>query len=124
MNLYIIFGDMCTYAGAIGTAIFLILCIIVAATQINMPGGEKKFVEMLIAFVVALIMFLVGVGIRSCGGYISQSYDWIKTSERNNLVRECPEDSTMTSYCAYKWKEYRIDSTQAAEEMRKYLEKK
>ena len=124
MNLYIIFGDMCTYAGAIGTAIFLILCIIVAATQINMPGGEKKFVEMLIAFVVAFIILFVGIGIRTGGGYISQSYDWIKTSERNNLVRECPEDSTMTSYCAYKWKEYRIDSTEAAEDMRKYLEKK
>jgi hypothetical protein len=124
MNLYIIFGNVCTYAGAIGTVIFLVLCVIVAATQINSPGGEKKFVEMLIAFVVALIMFLVGVGIRSGGGYISQNYDWIKKSERNNLVRECPEDSTMTSYCAFKWKEYRIDSTEAAEEMRKYLEKK
>ncbi len=124
MNLYIIFGDMCTYAGAIGTVIFLILCIIVAATQINMPGGDKKFIEMVIAFVVSLIMFFGGLCIRNSGGYISQSYDWIKTSERNNLVRECPEDSTMTSYCAYKWKEYRIDSTEAAEEMRKYLEKK
>ena len=124
MNLYIIFGDICTFVGAIGTAIFLILCIVVAATQINLPGGEKKFLEMLGAFVVALIMFFVGFGIRSGGGYISQSYDWIKTSDRNNLVRECPEDSTMTSYCAYKWKEYRIDSTEAAEEMRKYLEKK
>lgn len=41
-----------------------------------------------------------------------------------NLVRDCPEDSTMTSYCAYKWKEYRIDSTEASEYMRKYLEKK
>lgn len=79
---------------------------------------------MIIAFVVALIMFLVGFGIRSGGGYISQNYDWIKTSERNNLVSECPEDSTMTSCCAYKWKEYRIDSTKAAENMRKYLEKK
>ena len=124
MNLYIIFGDIFTFVGGIGTAIFLILCIVVAATQINFPGGEKKFVEMLIAFVVALVMFLVGFGIRSGGGYISQSYDWIKKSERNNLVRECPENSTMTSYCVYKWKEYRIDSTEAAKEMRKYLEKK
>lgn len=123
MNLYIIFGDIFTFVGAIGTAIFLILCIVVA-TQINLPGGEKKFLEMLAAFVVALIMFFVGFGIRSGGGYISQSYDWIKTSDRNNLVRECPEDSTMTSYCAFKWKEYRIDSTEAAKEMKKYLEKK
>ena len=124
MKLYIIFGNACTYAGAIGTAIFLILCIVVAGTKINLPGGEKKFVEMLAAFIVALIMFLVGVCIRSGGGYISQNYDWIKKSERNNLVRECPEDSTMSSYCVYKWKEYRIDSTEAAEDMRKYLEKK
>lgn len=120
INFYLIFGNVCTFAGGIGTAIFLILCIVIAGTKINLPGGEKMFV----AFVVALIMFLVGVGVRSGGGYISQSYDWIKTSERNNLVRECPEDSTMTSYCAFKWKEYRIDSTEAAEEMRKYLEKK
>lgn len=42
MNLYIIFGDMFTYAGAIGTVIFLVLCVIVAATQTNLPGGEKK----------------------------------------------------------------------------------
>ena len=124
MNLYIIFGDIFTFVGAIGTAIFLILCIIVAATQINLPGGEKKFLEMLAAFVVALIMFFVGFGIQSSGGYISQKYDWIKTSDRNNLVRDCPEDSTMSSYCAYKWKEYRIDSTEAAKEMKKYLEKK
>lgn len=123
-NLYLIFGNACTLAGGIGTAIFLILCIVVAVTKINLPGGDKKFVEMLIAFVVALIMFLVGFSIRSGGGYISQNYDWIKKSERNNLVRDCPEDSTMNSYCAYKWKEYRIDSTEAAEEMRKYLEKK
>lgn len=124
MNLYIIFGDICTFAGAIGTAIFLILCIIVAATQINLPGGEKQFLEMLVAFVVALIMFFVGIGISHSGGYISQNYDWIKESERNNLVRDCPEDSTMTSYCAFKWKEYRIDSTEAADDMKKYLEKK
>lgn len=124
MNLYVIFGDVCIFAGAIGTAIFFVLCIIVAVTQINLPGGEKKFLEMLAAFVVALIMFFVGFGICSGGGYISQNYDWIKKSERNNLVRDCPEDSTMTSYCAYKWKEYRIDSTEAAKDMRKYLEKK
>ena len=112
------------YGGAIGTAIFFVLCIIVAVTQINLPGGEKKFVEMLVAFVIALIMFIGGVIARDSGGYISQKYDWIKTSERNNLVRDCPEDSTMSSYCAYKWKEYRIDSTEAAKEMNKYLEKK
>lgn len=123
-NLYLIFGNACTYAGAIGTFIFLVFCVIVAATQINLPGGEKKFVEMLIAFVVSVIIFFVGQGISCSGGYISQNYDWIKKSERNNLVRECPEDSTMTSYCAFKWKEYRIDSTEAADEMRKYLEKK
>ncbi len=79
---------------------------------------------MIIAFTVALIMFFVGLCVRVSGGYISQNYDWIKTSERNNLVRDCSEDSTMTSYCSYKWKEYRIDSTEAAEDMRKYLEKK
>ena len=124
MNLYIIFGNVCTIAGGIGAFIFLVFCIIVAATQINTPGGEKKFVEMLVAFVVAIIMCFGGFGIQSCGGYISQKYDWFKTSERNNLVRDCPEDSTMTSYCAYKWKEYRIDSTEAAKEMKKYLEKK
>ena len=124
MNLYIIFGDICTYAGLIGAIIFLILCIVVAGTKINLPGGEKKFVEMLVAFVIAFIILFVGIGIRTGGGYISQNYDWIKKSERNNLVRECPEDSTMTSYCAFKWKEYRIDSTEAAEDMRKYLEKK
>lgn len=123
-NLYLIFGNACTYAGGIGTAIFLILCIVIAGAKINLPGGEKKFVEMLIAFVIAVIMLFVGIGISHSGGYISQNYDWIKKSERNNLVRECPEDSTMTSYCAFKWKEYRIDSTEAAEEMRKYLEKK
>ena len=104
--------------------IFLVFCIITAVTKINLPGGEKKFVEMLVAFVVSLIMFFVGFGIQSGGGYISQKYDWFKTSERNNLVRDCPEDSTMSSYCAYKWKEYRIDSTEAAKEMKKYLEKK
>ena len=49
MNHFIIFGDIFTFVGGIGTAIFLILCIVVAATQINLPGGEKKFVEMLIA---------------------------------------------------------------------------
>lgn len=123
MNLYVIFGDACTFAGGIGIAIFFVMCII-TGFQINMPGGEKKFVEMLIAFVVSVIMFLVGIGISHSGGYISQNYDWIKKSERNNLVRDCPEDSTMTSYCAYKWKEYRIDSTEAAEDMKKYLEKK
>ena len=123
-NLYLIFGNACTFAGGIGTFIFLVLCIVVAATKINLPGGEKKFVEMLVAFVIAVIMFFVGFGIRCSGGYISQNYDWIKKSERNNLVRECPENSTMTSYCVYKWKEYRIDSTEAAKEMRKYLEKK
>lgn len=123
-NLYIIFGDICTFAGAIGTGIFLVFCIIVAATQINKPDGKKSFFEMIISFVVSVIIFFVGIVIRSCGGYISQNYDWIKTSERNNLVRDCPEDSTMTSYCAYKWKEYRIDSTEVAEEMRKYLKKK
>lgn len=124
MNFYIIFGNVCTYGGAICMFIFLVFCIITAVTQINLPGGEKKFVEMLVAFVVSLIMFFVGFGIQSGGGYISQKYDWVKTSERNNLVRDCPEDSTMTSYCAYKWKEYRIDSTEAANEMKKYLEKK
>ena len=124
MSLYIFFGNVCTIGGAICAAIFLVLCIIVAATQINLPGGEKKFVEMLVAFVVSLIMFFVGFGIQNGGGYISQKYDWVKTSERNNLVRDCPEDSTMSSYCAYKWKEYRIDSTEAAKEMKKYLEKK
>jgi amino acid permease len=123
-NLYIIFGNVCTYAGAIGTVIFLVLCVIVACTKINLPGGEKKFVEMIIALVIALIMFFAGLCVRDSGGYISQNYDWIKKSERNNLVRDCPEDSTMTSYCAFKWKEYRIDSTKAAEDMRKYLEKK
>lgn len=124
MYLYIIFGDIFTYAGAIGTVIFLILCIIVAATQINLPDGEKNFVEMIIALVIALIMFFAGLCVRDSGGYISQNYDWIKKSERNNLVRDCPVDSTMSSYCAYKWKEYRIDSTEAAEDMKKYLEKK
>ena len=79
---------------------------------------------MLVAFIVATIMFFGGLGVSCSGGYISQKYDWIKTSDRNNLVRDCPEDSTMSSYCAYKWKEYRIDSTEAANEMRKYLEKK
>ena len=123
-NLYLIFGNACLFAGGIGTAIFLILCIVVAGTKINLPGGEKKFVEMLVAFVIAVIMLFVGIGISCGGGYISQNYDWIKKSERNNLVRDCPEDSTLSSYCAYKWKEYRIDSTEAAEEMRKYLEKK
>ena len=122
-NLYIIFSNIFTFAGAIGIVIFFIFCII-TGFQINLPGGEKKFVEMLIAFVVSVLMFSVGIGISHSGGYISQKYDWIKTSERNNLVRDCPEDSTMTSYCAFKWKEYRIDSTEAAEEMRKYLEKK
>jgi len=124
MSVYIFFGDICTFAGAIGTVIFLVFCVIVAITQLKFPDGEKKFVEMLIAFVVSLIVFFVGIVVRSGGGYISQNYDWIKTSERNNLVHDCPEDSTMTSYCAYKWKEYRIDSTEAAEDMRKYLEKK
>lgn len=123
-NLYLIFGNACTFAGGIGTAIFLILCIVVAGTKINLPGGEKKFVEMFVAFIIAFIMLFVGIGIRCSGGYISQNYDWIKKSERNNLVRECPEDSTMTAYCSYKWKEYRIDSTEAAKEMKKYLEKK
>ena len=124
MSLYIFFGNVCTIGGAIGAAIFLVLCIIVAVTQLNTPGGEKKFIEMLIAFVISLIVFFVGFGIQCGGGYISQKYDWVKTSERNNLVRDCPEDSTMSSYCAYKWKEYRIDSTEAAKEMKKYLEKK
>ena len=124
MNLYIIFGDTCIFTGAIGIAIFFVLCIIVAVTKINLPGGEKKFLDMLVAFVIALIMFFVGLGLQSSGGYISQKYDWIKTSDRNNLVRDCPEDSTMTSYCSYKWKEYRIDSTEAAKEMKEYLEKK
>lgn len=124
MSLYIIFGNVCTYGGAIGAAIFLVLCIVVAATQLNTPGGEKKFVEMLVSFIVATIVCFVGFGISCSGGYISQKYDWIKTSDRNNLVRDCPEDSTMSSYCAYKWKKYRIDSTEAAEEMRKYMEKK
>lgn len=123
MNLYIIFGDFCTFVGGIGIVIFFVACIFVAVTQFNMPDGEKKFVEMLIAFIVSVIMFSVGVGVNYSGGYISQNYDWIKTNERNNLVRDCPEDSTMTSYCAYKWKEYRIDSTKAAEDMKKYLEK-
>lgn len=122
MNLYVIFGNACTFAGGIGTAIFLILCII--AAKIDTPGGNKKFIEMVIALVAALIMFLVGCVIRDSGGYISQNYDWIKKSERNNLVRDCPVDSTMSSYCSYKWKEYRIDSTEASEYMRKYLEKK
>lgn len=123
-NLYLIFGNACTYAGAIGATILLILCIVVAVTKINLPGGEKKFVEMFVAFVIAFIMLFVGLCVRCSGGYISQNYDWIKTSDRNNLVRDCPEDSTMTSYCAFKWKEYRIDSTEAAEDMKKYLEKK
>lgn len=123
-NLYLIFGNACIFTGGIGTAILLILCIVVAGTKINLPGGEKKFVEMLVAFVIAFIMLFVGIGIRCSGGYISQNYDWIKKSERNNLVRECPEDSTMSSYCVYKWKEYRIDSTEAAEEMRKYWKKR
>lgn len=123
-NLYIILSTIFTFAGAIGTGIFLVFCIIVAATQINKPSGEKKFFQMIISFVVSVIIFFVGIVIRSGGGYISQKYDWIKTSDRNNLVRDCPEDSTMNSYCAYKWKEYRIDSTEAAEDMRKYLEKK
>ena len=123
MSLYIIFGNVCTFGGAIGAAIFLVLCIIVAVTQINLPGGDKKFMEMLIAFVISLIVFFVGFGIQNGGGYISQKYDWIKTNDRNNLVRDCPEDS-ITSYCAYKWKKYRIDSTEAAKEMRTYMEKK
>ena len=118
------FGDVCTIAGGIGSIIFFVACVIVGCTQMMLSEWEKKFVEMLIAFVVSLIMFFVGFGIRSGGGYISQNYDWIKTSERTNLIHDCPEDSTMTSYCAYKWKEYRKDSTEAAEEMRKYLEKK
>lgn len=125
MNLYyVFFSNICTFAGAIGAAIFGVMSIVVALQQLNTPSGDKKFVEMIIAFVVAVIMFFVGQGISYSGGYISQNYDWIKTSERNNLVRDCPEDSAMTSYCAYKWKEYRIDSTEAAEDMRKYLEKK
>lgn len=124
MNLYIFFSDICTYVGAIGIAIFCVAIIVVAATQINRPDGEKKFFEMLIAFIVSVIIFCVGIGVRYSGGYISQNYDWIKTSERNNMVRDCPEDSTMSSYCAYKWKEYRIDSTEAADAMKKYLEKK
>lgn len=125
MNLYyVFFSNICTYAGAIGAAIFGVMSIVVALQQLNTPSDDKKFVEMIIAFVVAVIMFFVGQGISCSGGYIAQNYDWIKTSERNNLVRDCPEDSTMTSYCAYKWKEYRIDSTEAAEDMRKYLEKK
>ena len=124
MNLYIIFSDICTYIGAFGIVFFSIACIVIAFTQINTPNGDKKFMEMIIAFVVSVIMFFVGICISHSGGYISQNYDWVKTSERNNLVRDCPEDSTMTSYCAYKWKEYRIDSTEAAEDMRKYLEKK
>lgn len=123
-NLYIFFSDICTFCGVICAAIFSVGCIFVAMTQPNMPGSEKKFVEMIIAFVVSVIMFFVGICISHSGGYISQNYDWVKTSERNNLVRDCPEDSTMTSYCAYKWKEYRIDSTKAAEDMKKYLEKK
>lgn len=124
MNFYIIFGDSCILTGAIGMFIFLILCIVVAATKLNFPGGEKKFVEFLVAFVVSAIMFFGGLGLSCGGGYISQKYDWVKTSERNNIIHDCPEDSTMSSYCVYKWKEYRIDSTEAAEEMRKYLEKK
>ena len=124
MSIFIFFGDVCTIAGGIGSIIFFVACIIVGATQINLPEGEKKFVEMLIAFVVSFIICSVGIGMRFSGGYISQNYDWIKTSERTNLIHDCPEDSTMTSYCAYKWKEYRKDSTEAAEEMRKYLEKK
>lgn len=123
-NLYLIFGNACVFAGGIGTFIFLVLCVVVAATKINFRDGEKKFIEMLVSFVISVIMLFVGIGISRGGGYISQNYDWIKTSERNNLVRECPEDSTMSYYCAYKWKEYRIDSTEAAEDMRKYLEKK
>lgn len=122
-NLYIILSNIFTFAGVIGAVIFFVFCII-TGVQINMPSGEKKFVEMLISFVVSVIIFSVGIGVKHSGGYISQNYDWIKTSERNNLVRDCPEDSTMSSYCAYKWKEYRIDSTEAAEDMRKYLEKK
>ena len=124
MSIFIFFGNICTYGGAVASIIFLAACIIVASTQINLPGGEKKFVEVLVAFIVSFIICFVGVGIRLSGGYISQNYDWIKTSERTNLIHDCPEDSTMTSYCAYKWKEYRKDSTEAAEEMRKYLEKK
>lgn len=123
MNLYIIFGNVCTIAGGIGVFIFLVFCI-VAAKQLNTPGGEKKFAEFLAAFIVATMVFFGGLGIKCSGGYISQNYDWIKTSERNILVRDCPEDSTMSSYCAYKWKEYRIDSTEAAKEMKEYLEKK
>lgn len=122
MNLYVIFGDACTFAGAIGAAFFFVMCII--AAKIDTPSGNIKFVEMIIALVIALIMLFVGLCVRGSGGYISQNYDWIKKSERNNLVRECPEDSTMSSYCAYKWNEYRIDSTKAAEDMKKYLEKK
>ena len=122
-NLYIIFSDICAYVGVFGIAFFCVAIIVVAATQINRPDGEKKFFEMLIAFIVSVIIFFVGIGISYSGGYISQNYDWIKTSTRNNLVRDCPVDSTMSSYCAYKWKEYRIDSTKAAEDMKKYLEK-
>ena len=125
MNLYyVFFSNICTYAGAIGAAIFGVMSIVVAVQQLNTPSDDKKFVEMIIAFVVAVIIFFVGQCISCSDGYIAQNYDWIKTSERNNLVRDCPEDSTMTSYCAYKWKEYRIDSTEAVEDMRKYLEKK
>lgn len=125
MNLYIIFGDICTFAGVIGIVIVILAaCIFVAMTQFNMPDGEKKVTELIIAFTVFGIIFCVGIGVRYSGGYISQNYDWIKTSERNNMVRDCPEDSTMSSYCAYKWKEYRIDSTEAADAMKKYLEKK
>ena len=126
MNLYIIFGNVCTYGGAIGMFIFFVLCVVcvVCVTQIHTPNGEKKVAEMLVACVASLFIFLAGIIVRDSGGYISQKYDWIKTSERTNLVRDCPEDSTMTSYCAYKWKEYRIDSTEAAKEMNKYLEKK
>lgn len=125
MNLYyVFFSNICTYAGAFGASIFGVACIFVAVTQMNMLGGLIRFAEMFLAFLVSIIIILVGLCIQCSGGYISQNYDWIKTSERNNLVHDCPEDSTMTSYCAYKWNEYRIDSTEAAEDMRKYLEKK
>ena len=46
-NLYLIFGNACTYAGGIGTAIFLILCIVIAGTKINLPGGEKSLLKCL-----------------------------------------------------------------------------
>ena len=48
MNLYyVFFSNICTYAGAIGAAIFGVMSIVVAVQQLNTPSDDKKFVEMI-----------------------------------------------------------------------------